>query len=101
MRQLARNLSNELIGRGIRVNVVSPGYTRTPIFIRAGFDAEQVDGFLSHVSGEIPIRREGRPEEVAKAVLFLSSDDSSYVVGEEILVDGGYASVGAAGVARG
>ncbi len=101
VRQLARNLSNELIGRGIRVNVVSPGYTRTPIFGKAGYNPEQVEGFIAHVSGEVPIRREGRPEEIAKAVLFLSSDDSSYVVGEEILVDGGYATVGAAGVARG
>ena len=101
VRQLARNLSNELAPRNIRVNVISPGYTRTPIVGRAGYDAEQVEGFYDHASGEIPLRRPGAPEEIAKAVLFLASDDASYVVGEELLVDGGYVSVGAAGVARG
>lgn len=101
VRQLARNLSNELMGRNIRVNVVSPGYTETPIFGRVGYDAEQVKGFLSHASGEVPLRRPGRPEEIAKAVLFLASDDSSYVVGEEILVDGGFSTIGAPGVLRG
>lgn len=101
VRQLARNLSNELASRNIRVNVVSPGYTRTPIIGRAGYDDEQVEGFFGHTSGEVPRRRPGRPEEIAKAVLFLASDDSSYVVGEETLVDGGYGTIGAAGAARG
>jgi NAD(P)-dependent dehydrogenase (short-subunit alcohol dehydrogenase family) len=100
VRQLARNLSNELIGRGIRVNVVSPGYTRTPIFGKAGYSDEQIDGFISYASGEVPQRREGQPNEIAKAVLFLSTDDSSYVVGEEIIVDGGIVAVGAPGVVR-
>ncbi|MBC8082621.1 MAG: SDR family oxidoreductase [Hymenobacter sp.] len=100
VRQLARNLSNELMARNIRVNVVSPGYTRTPIIGRAGYNDEQVNGFFAHVSGEVPLRRPGRPEEIAKTVLFLASDDSSYVVGEEILVDGGYGTIGAAGVQR-
>lgn len=101
VRQLARNLSNELAPRNIRINVVSPGYTRTPIIGRAGYNDEQVEGFFAHVSGEVPLRRPGTPEEIAKAVLFLASDDSSYIVGEELLVDGGYGTVGAAGVVRG
>lgn len=100
VRQLARNLSNELAPRNIRVNVVSPGYTRTPIIGRAGYNDEQVEGFYAHASGEVPLRRPGQPEEIAKAVLFLASDESSYVVGEELLVDGGYGTVGAPGVAR-
>jgi NAD(P)-dependent dehydrogenase (short-subunit alcohol dehydrogenase family) len=100
VRQLARNLSNELAGRSIRINVVSPGYTRTPIIGRAGYNDEQTNGFYAHASGEVPLRRIGLPEEIAKAVLFLSSDDSSYMTGEEILVDGGHAAVGAVGVAR-
>ena len=100
VRQLARSLSNELMTRNIRVNVVSPGYTCTPIVGRAGYNDEQVDGFFAHVSGEVPLRRPGRAEEIAKTVLFLASDDSSYVVGEEILVDGGYGTIGAAGVQR-
>lgn len=100
VRQLARNLSNELADRQIRVNVVSPGYTQTPIFERAGIPAEQMDGTMTYLSAEVPLRRFGQPEEIAKAVLFLASDDSSYVVGEEILVDGGYATIGVPGVAR-
>ncbi|WP_400194319.1 glucose 1-dehydrogenase [Hymenobacter sp. B81] len=101
VRQLARNLANELAPRGIRVNAISPGYTRTAIVGRAGYDSDQVEGFYAHTSGEVPLRRPARPEEIAKAVLFLASDDASYVVGEELLVDGGYANVGAAGVLRG
>ena len=101
VRQLARNLSNELISRNIRVNVVSPGYTRTPIIGRAGYNDEQVEGFFDHVSGEIPMRRPGQADEIAKAVLFLASDESSYIAGEEIVVDGGYSTIGAAGVQRG
>jgi NAD(P)-dependent dehydrogenase (short-subunit alcohol dehydrogenase family) len=100
VRQLARNLGNELAPRGIRVNVVSPGYTRTPIIGRAGYNDEQVEGFFAHVSGEVPLRRPAQAEEIAKAVLFLASDESSYIVGEELLVDGGYGTIGAAGVAR-
>jgi len=90
----------ELAARNICVNIISAGYTRTPIIGRAGYNDEPVEGFYSHVSGEVPLRRPGSAEEIAKAVLFLSSDDSSYVVGEELLVDGGYGSVGAAGVQR-
>ncbi len=100
VRQLARNLANEFAPRGIRVNVVSPGYTRTPIVARTGANEEQVEGFYQHAAGEIPMRRVGNPDEVAKAVLFLASDDSSYTTGEELLVDGGHANVAAAGVQR-
>jgi NAD(P)-dependent dehydrogenase (short-subunit alcohol dehydrogenase family) len=101
VRQLAKNLSNELVGRNIRVNVVSPGYTRTPIIGRAGYNPEQVEGFYAHTAGEVPMRRPGQADEIAKTVLFLASDESSYIIGEEILVDGGYGTVGAAGVLRG
>lgn len=100
VRQLARNLSMELAPRRIRVNVVSPGITRTALFERLGYSPEQADGAFAHLSNEVPIRRIGNPEEIAKAVLFLASDDSSYVVGEEILVDGGYSTIGTPGVAR-
>lgn len=103
VRSLARGLSLELAERGIRVNVVSPGYIRTPIYNRLGMDDATIDGdFASgQVSPVVPARRFGLPEEIAKAALFLASSDSSYVVGEEILVDGGVAAVGVPGVARG
>lgn len=100
VRQLARNLSMELAGRGIRVNAVSPGITQTPLFERLDYTPEQAEGAFAHFAGEIPVRRVGRPEEIAKAVLFLASDDSSYVVSEEILVDGGYSTIGVPGVQR-
>jgi len=100
VRQFARNMGNELAPRAIRVNVVSPAYTKTPAMNRGGRSDEQVDRFLAYGSGEIPLRRPGRPEETAKAVLFLASDDSSYTVGAELLVDGGYAAAAAAGVQR-
>ncbi|WP_046246491.1 glucose 1-dehydrogenase [Hymenobacter terrenus] len=100
VRQLARNLSMELAARRIRVNVVSPGVTHTAIFGRLGYSEEQAAAGFAHLAGEIPLRRVGQPEEIAKAVLFLASDDSSYVVGEEILVDGGYSTIGTPGVQR-
>ena len=100
MRQLARNLSMELAGRRIRVNAVSPGVTRTALFERLGYNKDQAEGAFVHFSGEIPLRRPGQAAEIAKAVLFLASDDSSYVVGEELLVDGGYSTIGAPGVQR-
>ncbi len=100
VRQFARNLSLELAGRRIRVNVVSPGVTRTAGFAHAGFSEEQVEGLYNHFLPEVPLRRAAEADEIAKAVLFLASDESSYVVGEEILVDGGYSTIGAPGVAR-
>ena len=100
VRQLARNLSMELAGRRIRVNVVSPGATRTAVFTRAGYTDEQAEEVFDHISAEIPLRRPGQAEEIARAVLFLASDDSSYVVGEELLVDGGLGTIGAPGVQR-
>lgn len=100
VRQLARNLSMELVGRRIRVNVVSPGVTRTAGFAHAGFSDEQVEGFYTHFQSQVPIGRAADAAEIAKAVLFLASDDSSYVIGEELLVDGGYSTIGAPGVQR-
>ena len=101
VRQFARNFANDLAPRNIRVNAVSPGYTRTPIVGRTGYDNEQIEWFYNHSSGELPLRRPAQPEEIANAVLFLASDEASYITGEELVVDGGHASVGAAGVVRG
>jgi NAD(P)-dependent dehydrogenase (short-subunit alcohol dehydrogenase family) len=86
---LARTLGNELTARGIRVNEVSPGPIETPIFGKMGMSAEQVDGFKAHMAGMVPMKRLGSPEEVARTVLFLASDDASYVTGTKITVDGG------------
>jgi NAD(P)-dependent dehydrogenase (short-subunit alcohol dehydrogenase family) len=90
VRSLARSMSTELLPRRIRVNVLSPGMTDTPIITREGgppgMTPEQMAAVITKT---IPLRRRGTPEEMAKAALFLASDDSSYCLGSELLVDGG------------
>jgi NAD(P)-dependent dehydrogenase (short-subunit alcohol dehydrogenase family) len=86
---LTRTLANELVARGIRVNEVSPGPIETSIFGKMGMTAEQIDGFKGHMASIVPMKRLGTPEEVASAVLYLASDDASYVTGGKITVDGG------------
>lgn len=89
MSSLVRTLSADLLPRGIRVNAVSPGPIETPFVGRTGLPAEAVAGFKQFVTGQVPIKRFGQPAEIAKAVAFLASSDSSYMVGTEIVVDGG------------
>jgi NAD(P)-dependent dehydrogenase (short-subunit alcohol dehydrogenase family) len=89
---MARAIAADLAPRNIRVNVVAPGATKTPIWkrgSRASISAEQsarVDDFFSST---VPLGRWGEPEDVAKAVLFLASEDSSYINAVELMVDGG------------
>lgn len=89
LRALAQAAAAELAPRGIRVNVVSPGPILTPIFQQAGLRPEQMDERLSQVRAAVPLKRLGKPEEVASVVAFLASSDASYITGEEIHVDGG------------
>jgi NAD(P)-dependent dehydrogenase (short-subunit alcohol dehydrogenase family) len=89
VRSLARTLSAELIDRGIRVNAVSPGPIETPIFGRMGLTEEQIEGFGETIIQQVPMKRFGKPEEIANAVVFLASADSAYVLGTELVVDGG------------
>ena len=86
---LARTLSAELLGRGIRVNAVSPGPVTTPIFGRLGLQPEEVREATRNMQEQVPLKRFGRPEEIAKTVLFLASSDSSFLLGTEIVADGG------------
>ncbi|MFD1034093.1 SDR family NAD(P)-dependent oxidoreductase [Sphingomonas hankookensis] len=90
VRSFARSWTNELKERGIRVNVVSPGGTETRL-IRSFFDS--TPGAEEEGIKGVPLGRLGRPEDVARAVLFLASDDSSYVAGHELFVDGGVAAI--------
>jgi len=93
VRSLARSIASELATRGIRVNVVSPGPVSTPIYGKLGLPKEAVDAFAANIVSQVPLRRFGKPEEVAQAALFLASSASSYVTGVELNVDGGVGQV--------
>lgn len=89
VRSLARTFSAELISRGIRVNAVSPGAITTPIYGKLDLSQDAVNAVAQNITAQVPMQRFGTPEEVAKAVLFLSTSDSAYILGAEIAVDGG------------
>ena len=94
LRSFARTWSVDLKGRNIRVNVVSPGTVVTPAYkSELRLTDEQIEGFAAQAAAATPLGRTGTPDEVAKAVLFLASDDASYVNGAELFVDGGAAQV--------
>ncbi|GAJ92271.1 SDR family NAD(P)-dependent oxidoreductase [Rhizobium rhizogenes] len=94
VRNLARSWALDLKGTGIRVNVVSPGATRTPGLVElVGDDKEQQQGLLDYLASRIPLGRVGESEEIAKATLFLASDDASFVNGAELFADGCQAQV--------
>ena len=86
---LAKTLSADLLVCGVRVNVVSPGPVATPILDRMGFPEEQTRQIRDHITARVPLKRFGQPDEIAAAVLYLSSSESSFVVGTELVVDGG------------
>lgn len=86
---LARTLSAELLPRGVRVNVVSPGPVQTPLYGKLGMDAAQLEATAAQIQAQVPLGRFGKPEEVAATVLHLSSPESGFIVGTEIVIDGG------------
>jgi len=86
---LAKVASAELAERGIRVNAISPGPVETPILGKLGLPPETLKGFGERVHARTLVKRFGAPEEIARAALFLASPDSSFLVGAEIVVDGG------------
>jgi NAD(P)-dependent dehydrogenase (short-subunit alcohol dehydrogenase family) len=86
---LARTLSAELVSRNIRVNAISPGPVTTPIFERLGLPPEALEQTRQNIVSQVPMKRFGRPEEIAKTALFLASSDSSFLLGTEIIADGG------------
>ncbi len=94
VRNLARSWALDLKGSGIRVNVVSPGATLTPGLVElVGTDPDAQKGLVEYLASRIPLGRIGKPEEVAKAAVFLASDDASFVNGAELFVDGGQAQI--------
>jgi NAD(P)-dependent dehydrogenase (short-subunit alcohol dehydrogenase family) len=94
LRSFARTWAADLRGRNIRVNVVSPGVVVTPAYKNElGLSDEQIKEFEAQGAAAAPLGRAGTPDEIAKAVVFLACDDSSYVTGADLFVDGGAAQV--------
>ena len=93
VRSFARTWTTDLKDRRIRVNAVSPGSIDTPGLSGLLASAETGQQRLKMISSSVPLGRLGTPDEIAKAVVFLASDDSSYITGTELFVDGGFAQV--------
>lgn len=88
-RSLARTLSGELLPKGIRVNSISPGPIETPIMQKVGIPLEDLEEAKAGFAAQNPMKRIGTAEEIAKAALFLATDDSSFIAGVDLAVDGG------------
>lgn len=86
---LARTLSGELIGRGVRVNAISPGPIDTPLNGKLGLPPEQMRQRAEEIVKMVPAGRLGRPEEIAAAAAYLASEESAFMVGAELIIDGG------------
>jgi NAD(P)-dependent dehydrogenase (short-subunit alcohol dehydrogenase family) len=93
VRSLARTLGAELAPRGIRVNAVSPGPIETPFHSKLGLSEKDLAEAAAGISGQTAMKRFGAPEEIAKAALFLASEDSSFMTGAEVVVDGGLTDI--------
>jgi NAD(P)-dependent dehydrogenase (short-subunit alcohol dehydrogenase family) len=93
VRSFARSWTNDLKERKIRVNALSPGPIDTPAVDGLAGDEEKSKQFKAQMAAQVPLGRVGQPDEIAKAAVFLASDDSSYVTGIELFVDGGMIQV--------
>jgi NAD(P)-dependent dehydrogenase (short-subunit alcohol dehydrogenase family) len=94
IRSFARNWAVDLKGRGIRVNAISPGVIPTPGYHTSlGMTEKQQEDYIQSVTPAIPLGRTGTTDEIAKAVAFLASDESSYITGSELFVDGGLGQI--------
>ncbi|MEM7572564.1 MAG: SDR family oxidoreductase [Bacteroidota bacterium] len=89
LNSFTRTAATELAPRKIRVNAVNPGPVSTPIFGKTGMPEEQLNGFAEAMQNRVPLKRFGQPEDVAKLVAFLASDDASFITGGEYNIDGG------------
>jgi len=93
LRSIVRTAAAELSAAGVRVNAVAPGPIETPIYGKTGMPQAQLDEFAGAVVSQVPLGRMGRPDELASAVLFLASDEASFIQGVELAVDGGMTQV--------
>jgi NAD(P)-dependent dehydrogenase (short-subunit alcohol dehydrogenase family) len=89
IRSLARSFSAELLDRRIRVNVLTPGPVDTPIFNTVAAGPEEAKAMMEGMANFTPLKRVGTPEELAAGALYLASDDSAFMLGAELLLDGG------------
>lgn len=89
VKQLAKNFSCDLAERNIRINSISPGYIKTPMF---NARLEQNPSYLDEKSMNIPLKRVGTPKDIASAAFFLASDEAGYITGSDLIIDGGYAA---------
>ncbi|MEL7428137.1 MAG: SDR family oxidoreductase, partial [Bacteroidota bacterium] len=89
LNSFTRTAATELAPRKIRVNAVNPGPVYTPIFGKTGMPEEQLNGFAAAMQDRVPLKRFGQPEDIAKLVSFLASDDASFITGGEYNIDGG------------
>ena len=90
---MAKTLSGELIGRGVRVNAISPGPISTPLYGKLGLAKTDLDVMTKSILDQIPAGRFGSPFEVANAVVFFASDESAFTVGSELVIDGGMSTL--------
>ena len=93
LRSLARSLSAELKDRGIRVNTIAPGPIETPIYSKLGMSEDDLAAMAEGIKAQVPIGRFGTADEIAKVAVFLASDASSFMLGEEVTVDGGWSNL--------
>ncbi len=93
VRSFGRTLTADLVGRRIRVNTISPGPIDTPILSKTGMPAEAIQQMKDGMAQSVALKRFGTADEIARAALFLLSDDASYVLGVELFVDGGLAEL--------
>lgn len=93
VRSLARSLAAELGPRSIRVNTLSPGIVRTHFSANANVDEDTFDGFIDMVVNQAPLGREGTPDDMASAAVFLGSDESAYMTAADLVIDGGWMNV--------
>ncbi|WP_233839053.1 SDR family oxidoreductase [Paraburkholderia sp. ZP32-5] len=93
VRSLVRSAGAELAPRGIRVNAVSPGPIETPFHSKLGLSEKQLADTGEAITSAVPLKRFGQPLEIARAALYLASDDASFVTGTELVVDGGLTQI--------
>ena len=90
---LARTISGELISHAVRVNAVSPGPTSTPLYGKLGLPEADLQNVAASLQSQVPAARFANPSEIAKAVVFLASDETGFAVGSELTIDGGMSTL--------